>query len=287
MLVTKKDSSVYRSLAQIFTPSNFNKIVRKGDITFTKNRAKKYIQTDFKTNSHFIKSLYQELETNYRGEYFYKNAILNKLILKKYSLDNVTILNEFKIGTSIADYILLNGEVKIFEIKTELDSLDKLDKQISDYFKFANKVVVVASSKFSEKLLQKYSNSPIGIIEFSDDQSFKTLKDPINYLKDFNHTTLFNTLRKQEYLDIIQDYFGFLPSVPNTLIYKECLALVKTIDIVDFQKLCFQKLKLRNIRCKEIFISDSIPDELKHICYTLDFSKSEYKSLEKFLTKQI
>lgn len=288
MIEIKNDIESLRSLSQIFTPSNFKKIVRKKEYSFTNKRIKKYIsfQTPIKKYS-LIEFVYQELQKSYKNEYLYKNALINKLLLGKYSLNTTTVINEFKIGNSIADFVLLNGEARIFEIKTELDSLDKLSKQVFDYCRFANKVYVVSNSKFIDKLVSEYLDTNVGIIEYTQHNTLKEVVEAKNNDLYFNHLIIFKTLRKQEYLDIVNDYFGYLPNVPNTQIFKECVSLVKKIDVKEFQKLAFQKLKERKIKCPDLLKSERTPYELKHICYSLDMNQNEYSELYQFLNQTI
>ncbi|WP_146153570.1 sce7726 family protein [Adhaeribacter arboris] len=288
MFVLEKSANNFRSLSQIFTPSNFNKIVKKKDKEYMRYCVKKHINSS-KPESYnsIIKYLYNELHFEYRSEYFYKNALLNKLLLGKYSLNTTTVLNEFRIGGSIADFILLNGEARIFEIKTDLDSLTKLDKQVSDYKEFANKVYIVSCSKHANKLLNKYRDTEIGIIEFTKNMSLKTLKEAESNTDNFNHVTIFKTLRKQEYLNLIKNHFGEIPNVPGTKIFRECLSMAKLININDFQVLAFNQLKDRKIRCPNLLKSEFTPYELKHICYSMDYSENEYAELFNFLKEMI
>jgi hypothetical protein len=288
MIEVKNDIDSLRSLSQIFTPSNFKRIVKRKDYSYTINRISKHVTFQTPANrKNLIESVYKELQTNYKSEYLYKNALVNKLLLGKYSLNTTTIINEFKIGGSIADFVLLNGEARIFEIKTELDSLDKLSKQVFDYCQFANKVYVVTASKFIDKLASEYKDSNIGIIEYTQQYTLREVVEAKDNSKYFDHLTIFKTLRKQEYLDIVNQYFGYLPKVPNTKIFKECVSLVKLIEVKEFQRLAFQKLKERKLRCPDLLKSDKTPYELKHICYSLDMNEREYSELFDFLNQTI
>ena len=285
MEITTEISEI-RSLSQIISPANFKKIVRKGDCYSTFYKIKKYTTvTHSTTNLDAINFIYKSLLKNYKNEYVYKNILTNKLLLKKYSLKNTVALNEFNIGKSIADFVLLNGEARVYEIKTELDNLEKLDKQVLDYCKFADKVYIVTSSKHINKLIELYDNSTIGIIELTSRNALKTVKEAKNNSSTFSHEALFKTLRKQEYLELIEEHFKYIPKVSNTLIFRECLNLAKEIEISIFQKLVINKLKTRNISNPKKIKEESIPESLKHICYTLDFSKNEYEELNSFLNK--
>jgi hypothetical protein len=281
------DINKIRSLAQIFSTANFKKIVREEDYFDTFYRIDRYAKVkESTTNLQVIDQVYKSLLNNYKNEYVYKNILINKLLIKKYSLKNTIALNEFKIGNSIADFVLLNGEARVYEIKTELDGLDKLDKQLSDYEKFADKIYIVASSKHIPSLLMKYYNSNIGIVELTQRNALKTIKEAKKNTVTFKHDTLFKTLRKDEYISLIKSYFKFVPNVPNTQIFRECIKMSKKIDILEFQKLVVQKLKFRNISNPEVFKERQIPESLKHICYSLDFSDVEYQQLDYFLSQK-
>jgi hypothetical protein len=280
------DLNKIRSLSQIISPSNFKKIVREDDYHSTFYKFKKHTTiSDSTTNLDVINLIYNSLLKNYKNEYVYKNILTNKLLLKKYSLKNTIALNEFNIGKSIADFVLLNGEARVYEIKTELDNLEKLDKQIVDYCQFGDKVYIVTSSKHVNKLIELYNNSTIGIIELTSRNALKTIKEATSNVASFSYETLFKTLRKQEYLELIDEYFNFVPAVSNTRIFKECLALAKKIEVSLFQKMVVNKLKSRNISNPKKIQEKAIPESLKHICYTLNFSKNEYDKLGSFLNK--
>jgi hypothetical protein len=275
-----------RSLSQIFSTANFNKIVRKKDYVNTFERIRKH--TTFSnsiTNLELLDNVYNELLESYRSEYVYKNALINKKLIKKYSLKSTIALNEFKIGNSIADFVLLNGTARVFEIKTELDGLDKLEKQISDYYSFATEVYIVASSKHIEKLIELYKETKVGIIELTKKNSLKEIKPASSNIDLLDHSAIFKSLRKNEYINVLKANSFQIPKVPNTLIFKECLNLSKDIDIVDFQKSAIKVLKKRNIKNPDLLKDNRVPNYLKHICYSLNLSKPEYEELNSFLNK--
>lgn len=78
----------------------------------------------------------------YRTEYLYKNTILNKLLFAKHDYKNNSF-NELPIDKSKADFVMINGKGVVYEIKTELDNLDRIETQIQDYYKAFTEVVVV------------------------------------------------------------------------------------------------------------------------------------------------
>ncbi|MBE7633586.1 sce7726 family protein [Tenacibaculum finnmarkense] len=275
-----------RSLSQIFSTANFNKIVRKKEYANTFERIKKHTTFHNQTsNNEILNSIYNELSRSYRSEYIYKNTLINKKLIKEYSLKTTIALNEFKVGNSIADFVLLNGKARVFEIKTELDSLNKLEKQIADYYSFATDVYIVTSSKHIQKLLEIYKETTVGIIELTKKNSLKEIKSAISNTDLLDHSIIFKSLRKNEYTKVLEINDIEIPNVPNTLYFKECLNLVKNINIIEFQKSAIKVLKNRNIKNPDLLKNERIPNYLKHICYSLNFSKLEYEELNSFLNK--
>lgn len=275
-----------RSIIKIFTAPSFRKIIDEDQFEILDTRVSKFIFKDKNyTRNEQIQFIYKFLNKNYRAEYIYKNTLLNKILLGKYSTNTSTAFDEFKIGISIADFVLLNGEAKVYEIKTEFDSLEKLDKQINDYKKFADKIYVVTNSKFLPTLIERYSKTTIGIIELTNKNSLRTQIYAQSNEDFFEHEIIFKTLRKHEYCRIIKDYYGSVPDLPNTRIFKECLQQIKKIPIIDFQKSALKILKQRKLKCPEHLNAKSTPYELKYLCHSLDFEEEQYLRLQKFLNQ--
>lgn len=94
-----------------------------------------------------------EFQKEYSPNYIY-NAIILKFYkgenIVKYNLAKQNINNEdevaiFELGvnSSRLDFSRINGQSYAYEIKTELDNTDRLQKQISDYEKVFEKIYVV------------------------------------------------------------------------------------------------------------------------------------------------
>lgn len=278
----------YRSLSSFFSTSNFEEVIKKGEINSNNlTRLSKYaVNLKGNTYSDIYANIYSCLIKNYRNEYFYKNALLNE-VLKKHGLRTTTVFKEFKIGSSWADFVLVNGFAKVFEIKTGLDNLSKLDKQLSNYCKFANEVYVVTSSKHALILTDKFRDTQIGVIEYTEKGKLNTLKKALQNSNILDHNTIFKTLRMSEYLAIVKDEFQSVPSIPNTLIFRECLRLTQTLEINKFQRLALEQLKKRSINCPELLVDNRTPSEMKFLCYAADLKEKDYLQFYSLLSQKI
>jgi hypothetical protein len=285
MLGIPNDKNSLKVLSDVFSPAGLRRMIAPHD---QKNvilkKLRKHTSSSCSSNvSDTIAQLYRALLFSYRTEYFYKNTLLTEELLKKYKLTSTVVLNEFKIGKSKADFVLLNGECRIYEIKSDLDGLHKLSKQISDYKKFSDKVYIVTCEKFIDRITTDYQDSSVGIILFSEQNKLVEVKAATSDASSLNHDAIFKTLRKNEYIELVENCFGFRPDVPNTKIFSVCNQLVHKIEIGQFQRLAVEKLKQRTLQCSKLLKSTSTPKELKYLCYVNDLSESEYNRLYKFL----
>lgn len=80
----------------------------------------------------------------YHNEITIKSNFINNKLLK--SKNHITIF-ELNSGKSRLDLCKVNGTSIAFEIKTDLDSLYRLDKQLCDYMSLFEKVYVICSEK--------------------------------------------------------------------------------------------------------------------------------------------
>ena len=81
----------------------------------------------------------------YRHEYIYKAALTHKILLGKHSLQTASMMNEFRVGECKADVAILNGTATVYEVKSERDSLTRLERQIAAYATVFAKVYVIAA----------------------------------------------------------------------------------------------------------------------------------------------
>lgn len=80
----------------------------------------------------------------YPNETTIKAAFLNQILFRKRR--DITIF-EFSVGGSRVDLCKINGASIAYEIKTDLDNLKRLDKQVIDYQRVFDQVYVICSTK--------------------------------------------------------------------------------------------------------------------------------------------
>jgi hypothetical protein len=91
-----------------------------------------------------------------------KALILNHLVKKNQLIEGQTIINEFTLNgyTRRVDLVLCTDKSLIaIEIKSEADSLVRLEGQTSKYLEYFDKVIIVAASKHVDNVIKSVPNN--------------------------------------------------------------------------------------------------------------------------------
>ena len=237
------------TLGRLFTPIVMDSLEQKGYSPYLSEvcaNSGLLEKLDYSTTlGQFFDSAYHLLFKSYRNEYIYKNVIANKILLGKHSLNTSQMLTEFRVGKNKADVVILNGTTTVYEIKSQYDSFTRLENQIQSYFEVFDYINVITSSSHAKKL-DTILPEKAGILVLTDRNTISTIRKPKSNKENINPTILFDSLRKSEYMRIIKKYYGAIPDVPNTQIYRECKKLYCKIPPVYANELTVEILKERN-----------------------------------------
>jgi hypothetical protein len=246
------------------------------------------VDLELKTNfADVITISYEHLLKHYRHEYLYKVALLNSYVLHNYCLSDTILLNEFKIGNSKADTIFVNGTNKVFEIKTELDSPERLATQISDYYKGFTEVYIVVH----HSMISKYRhlvNDRVGIMVFTSDHQIMTYRPAEVYHGSLDRSAMMKSLRKDEYLKLVKNLCGVVPSTKPVQLFKNCLAILDKFSVEQVHSEFLKIIKLRiNPVTNELVQDHQIPPALRFSCYNYNLSRNDYLGLVRRLNHKV
>ena len=219
---------------------------------------------------------YDLLFEHYRGEYIYKNVIANQVYLEHESFADSLFISEMQTGLCRADAVILNGTSSVYEVKTEYDTLDRLDRQLENYRKVFDKINVVTTSKKAERVLERVDEI-IGVAYLSDEGEIVYVQEPVSNKPNTDPATMFNCMRQSEFCQAIKMAFDDVPNVPTAFLYSECIELFKTLDSEYAHDLMVACLKIRGKRKAHIDLIESAPECLKHAC--LEYSKPQYMAI--------
>lgn len=251
-------------LATIFSNRTIEELV-KNNFSETLERVLK--ETNFisyidsgDTYRDVFEKVFQYLTQNYRNEYIYKNCIANKRLLHRYHSSSATLLSELRVGASKADIVILNGTSSVYEIKTELDSLDRLNSQIESYKQIFDQIFVVTFAGKIDELLS-WLPSNIGILELTKKNVFRLHRKAVSNIAHVNPSLIFDVFRKDEYIDILKSYFKLdITNMPNTKVRGYAKSIFAKLEAEKAHQIMVKYLKRRS-RFDEEVMAD-MPESL-------------------------
>lgn len=204
----------------------------------------------------FFDYAYGVLLKTYKNEYIYKNVLTHKILLGKHSLNTSQMLMELRVGNSIADVVLLNGSSTVYEIKSDYDSMNRIETQMSAYRDAFDFINVITTIKQADRV-KKIVHDDVGILILSDRNTISTYREAKSNIQNIKLSVLFDSLRKTEYTQIIKKYYGEIPQVPNTKINSVCKEMFCQIPQTEAHWLWVDILKTRK---KSLALQNYISD---------------------------
>ena len=280
-----KEVGIYRSYAGVFSCAAFSHILETNDLSSLSDRFHKFDNNrPISTYMEYIKYMYSNLCRFYRCEYIYKNAIINHILKEHKKSDNVVAINEFKVANSIADIAMFNGESIAFEIKTVFDSDRRVLSQLKSYESIFDKTYIVTDESCIDKYAKLNSKVGLYLLSVRGRGVNITLEREASQSNVFDVDILMRALNTNEYKAIISAIYGGLPDVTSFKMYRECLALIKTLPKEKIRTMAISQFKNRKKNSK-LYNHDISP--LRHICAGLDLDKKRYDNLIELLTKNL
>ena len=153
-----------------------------------------------------------------RDEYVYRTALVEKVLLGRHSLRTASMLSEFRVGTSKADVVILNGTTTVYEIKSERDSLARLGGQIENYRKVFANVYVIAAEDHVQSVLDA-TPSAVGVQSLNSRYQISTVREATEHLDQICPATVLESLRVPEACAVLAFLGVEIPHVPNTRLH--------------------------------------------------------------------
>ena len=178
---------------------------------------------------------------------------------------------------------MINGKAIVYEIKTALDTLDRLETQIADYYKAFDHVCVLGSESKKQELLSRFEDSPVGLYILTSKDTISHVKEPEEYRDALDIECLFKILRKKEYESIVRKLRGSTPEVSPVKLYQYCKEIICSYSMETVYPLILEELKKRNRI--EIIDYSSIPEALHFLIYFSKLRDKDIDRLTEFLKK--
>ncbi|MFG1272179.1 sce7726 family protein [Xanthobacter flavus] len=213
-----------------------------------------------------------------RDEYVYKAALTHKILLGRHSLRTAVMLNEFRVGTSKADLVILNGTATVYEIKSERDSLSRLEKQLCAYRDVFPSVYVMAGENHIASVISM-TNSNDGILALSQRNQISVVRQAIDDPERLKPAAIFETLRADEAKFALAGLGIRLPAVPNTKLYGVLREAFEGLDRLSAHRAMVNSLKQkRDLRALGDLVSQ-LPSSLQPAALSVPLRKIDHDRL--------
>ena len=209
------------AMSRMFSSTVIQEMARKGKSQlFARLARQSQLLTDLSTASHTVSSLFElafsKLKVRgYRDEYVYKAALTRNVLLGRHNLRTASMVTEFRVGECKADVVILNGTGTVYEVKSERDSLSRLERQIAAYAKvFATDNVIAAECHVDA--INNLIPSDIGVLCLDRRDRITSKRDAVERPERTSPAAIFDCLRTDEARRILISQNVFVPQVPNT-----------------------------------------------------------------------
>ena len=273
-----------RQNAQAFGRGVYADILRWGNSEMLTSLCRTKRRTSDDTFMDCLRRFYSSMKQYYRCEYVFKNEIIAEL-RKHYARRQSLVVNEFRVGNSIADLAFFNGESRAYEIKTGFDSPRRLERQMNDYRRVFDKCYLVIEQ--SEVDNWKYYDEDMGIIVFCHGQRGKISMEEVRPAKTNRHIdvdVLMTCLRVDEYEHIAEYYANACLSEKKYKHFEECKAALKRME----EKILHDAfLKTIETRKSSFDLLGQTPRELYQICLSMHLSGKQLELITSILNNKI
>lgn len=213
-----------------------------------------------------------------RNEYIYRAAISEKILLGKHNLRTASMLNEFRVGSCKADLVILNGTSTVYEIKSERDSLTRLANQVENYKRVFAKVNVITSHHHIDGVLDIVPND-VGVMCLSNSYTIKTIREAKDCTAQICPMSVFESLRINESIAILQALGIEVPEVPNTQRHAAVGELFAQLDPTELHAEMVRTLKkTRNLAPLNNFVAQ-LPQSLWAGALSISIPRSSHANL--------
>jgi hypothetical protein len=276
-------SNQLATISRLFSSSVIKEMARKGKSPLFARLAKQSRLCDILSASQCIHSLFDVgfsllKKEGYRDEYTYKAALTHSILLGTHSLKTASMLNEFRVGECKADLVILNGTSTVYEVKSERDSLSRLERQVAAYAKAFARVYVVAGENHVTAVLSSVPKD-VGVMRLNSRHQISKLREAADRADRTSPAAIFDSIRTLEARMILQSRGVSIPVVPNTELNFLLRQLFIKLDPREAHNGMVQVLKqTRNLLPLSNLVAD-LPASLQTAALSIPFRKLDHARL--------
>ena len=273
----------FAAISRLFSSSVIREMARKGKSPLfarlaTQSHLLGAISVSSRVYDLFEAAFFLLKREGYRDEYIYKAALTKNILLGKHSLQTASMLSEFRVGECKADIAILNGTATVYEIKSERDSLTRLERQISAYSTVFAKVYVIAAESHVDKVMGCVPRD-VGVMLLNSRQNISIVREAADLPERTSPAAIFDAIRTEEACLILGLHGVSIPRVPNTALHAALRELFVKLDARTAHEGMVQVLKrTRNLLPLADLVSQ-LPPSLQSAALSVPLRKTDHMRL--------
>ncbi|MCO7263696.1 MULTISPECIES: sce7726 family protein [Pectobacteriaceae] len=279
----------YQTISRIFSRAVILEIAQKNRADLFKEILRgSYPSNDLEDKPIFFiyDEIYKLLQKKYRNEYVYKNEIAKKIIKGYHKFNKVSYVNEFKVNGCIADVAIFNKTSTAYEIKTELDSFERLHEQLTVYkevFEFV--YLVIPAQKLSQALA--LIDEDTGVITLSGCNVLKYERIANSNISGLSKDKMFNCFKPTEYISLYEKIIGAKPSGRAAEIKEICRSVFLNLSTETAYAEMIEMLRSRSLEKFEKENFRALPQSLLATLLNLRLNRKSLLSLRENIRETI
>jgi hypothetical protein len=214
----------------------------------------------------------------HRDEYVYRAVLAKRVLLGTHSLQTASMLNEFRVGQCRADVVVLNGTSTVYEIKSERDSLSKLERQVMAYRDVFAAVYVIAAENHVPAV-ERAVPRDVGIMKLSPRHQISSVREAINHPGRTKPLAMFDAIRTSEARMLLAAMDRPLPNVPNTALRDALKMQFSTLDAAKTHEEMVRILKRTRSLLPLAELIDDLPESLCAAALSVPLRRADHARL--------
>ncbi len=276
-------SDQFAAISRLFSSSVIREMARKGRSPLFARLARQSLLLSSISPSDHVFSLFEAAfallkRAGYRDEYIYKAALTHKILLGKHSLHSASMLNEFRVGECKADIAILNGTASVYEVKSERDSLNRLERQVNAYSEVFARVYVIASDNHVDAV-KGLVPGDVGILRLNGRQQISTVREAPDRPERTSPAAIFDAIRTEEARIILLSRGVSVPVVPNTALNAVLRGLFIKLKARDAHEGMVQVLKKTRNLLRLSDLVAQLPPSLQTAALSVPLRKLDHTRL--------
>jgi hypothetical protein len=216
----------------------------------------------------FLTAAYGLLEREYRCEYVFKNELLDAGLAGEYLSPHYAVYTELPIAfwAGRVDLLVCNDTTLSFEVKSEVDRLDRLRAQLSLNSKLFDLNYVVCSPDVAGPVKRELSGTRAGIV-VADRDGYTLARKAKSNAKSVEPDAIFGTLRDGEVRSILSVNSVALPECEPANRFGHYRAAFSRLKPLNAHSGLLKALLSRSNGLQAAKQFEELPRSLKHLFF--------------------